>query len=77
MTFQLVEGNDSVFKVECNGETMFERAQEGRFPLYHELQLRIFRRFLKPEHLIEATRQKWNRILQAKGLTWDQFFLED
>ena len=75
-TFELIEGDNSVFKVECNGETVFERAKEGRFPLYHETQLRIFRRFLKPLHLMDATREKWNRILEAKGLTWDQVFSE-
>ena len=75
-TFELIEGNNSVFKVECNGKTVFERVKEGRFPLYHEVQLRIFRRFLKPQNLKEATREKWNRILEEKGLNWDQVFLE-
>ncbi len=76
VTFELIEGSNSVFKVECNGETVFERAQEGRFPLYHEIQLRIFRRFLKADNLTETTQAKWNRILEAKGLTWDQVFLK-
>ncbi len=75
-TFELIEGDNSVFKVECNGETVFERAKEGRFPLYHEVQLRIFRRFLNPHNLRDATREKWNRILEANGLTWDQVFSE-
>ncbi len=75
-TFELMEGNNSVFKVECNGEIVFERTKEGRFPLYHEVQLRIFRRFLKPHNLKDAAREKWNGILAAKGLTWDQVFLE-
>lgn len=75
-TFELVKGNNSVFKVECNGETVFERAKEGRFPMYHEIQLRIFRRFLCAENLIETTRQKWNRILEANGLSWDQVLLK-
>ena len=52
----------------------FRLAKEGRFPLYHEIQLRIFRRFLSPENLLEATYEKWNRILEAKGLTWEQVF---
>lgn len=78
VSFNLVEGNNSVFKVECNGVTVFERAEEGRFPLYHEIQLRIFRRFLLAENLIETTQEKWNRILEAKGLTWDQvFFMQE
>jgi selT/selW/selH-like putative selenoprotein len=55
VTFEFIEGSNGVFKVECNGETVFERTQEGRFPLYHEIQLRIFRRFLSAENLIEAT----------------------
>ena len=76
VTFELIEGHEGVFAVECNGETVFERAQEGRFPLYHEIQLRIFRRFLSAENLIEATQEKWNRILKAKGLTWDQVLLK-
>jgi len=76
MTFELVEGSNSVFKVECNGQTVFERAKEGRFPLYHEIQLRIFRRFLRPENLQEAAQTKWNRILEAKGLTWEQVYLQ-
>ncbi len=75
VSFELIEGSNSVFKVECNGETVFERAQEGRFPLYHELQLRVFRRFLKADNLTEATQEKWNRILEAKGLSWNQVFL--
>lgn len=76
VTFELIEGCNSVFKVECNGETVFDRAQEGRFPLYHEIQLRISRRFLSAENLIEATQEKWNRILETKGLTWDQVLLK-
>ena len=76
-TFDLIEGNNSVFRVECNGKTVFDREKEGRFPLYHEVQLRIFSRFLKPENLKEATREKWNRILEGKGLTWDRVFLEN
>ena len=55
---------------------MFERSQEGRFPLYHEIQLRIFRRFLRAENLIETTQEKWNLILEAKGLTWDQVLIK-
>ena len=65
-----------MYKVECNGKTVFERAIEGRFPLYHEVQLRVFRRFLKPDDLIDVTREKWNGILKAKGLTWDQVHLD-
>ena len=75
-TFELIKGDNGVFNVECNGEVVFERAKEGRFPFYHEIQLRVFRRFLKPHHLMDATREKWNRILEAQGLTWDQVFLE-
>jgi predicted Rdx family selenoprotein len=75
VTFELIEGSNSVFDVECNGETVFEKAHEGRFPLYHEIQLRIFRKFLSAENLIEATQEKWDRILEAKGLTWDQVLL--
>ena len=75
-TFELITGENSVFNVECNEETVFERAKEGRFPLYHEIQLRIFKRFLKPQNLRDATREKWNRILKAKGLNWDQVFAE-
>ena len=74
VTFQLIEGHNSVFNVQCNGKTVFDRTREGRFPLYHEVQLRIFRMFLKPDNLKEATQQKWNRILEAKGLTWNQVF---
>ena len=44
--------------------------------MYHEIQLRIFRMFLKKEHLKESTQQKWDRILAAKGLTWEQVFAE-
>ena len=72
VTFELIEGSKGVFEVECNRETIFDRAQEGRFPLYHEIQLRIFRRFLTAENLIEASQEKWNRVLEAKGLTWEQ-----
>lgn len=75
-TFELVEGSNSVFNVECNGEVVFNRLQAGRFPLYHEIQLRIFRRFLRPENLTTATRDKWNRILAARGLTWDQVLID-
>ena len=76
MTVAFVEGKNSVFNVECNGETVFDRASEGRFPMYHELPLRIFRRFLSAEHLIDESQAKWNQILKAKGLTWDQVFLK-
>ena len=76
VTFESIEGTNSVFKVECNGVTVFECAQEGRFPLYHELQLRIFRSFLSADNLVEAAQEKWNRILEANGLTWDQVFLK-
>jgi predicted Rdx family selenoprotein len=76
VTFQLIEGHQSVFNVQCNGKTVFDRQSEGRFPLYHEVQLRIFRMFLNPENLKEATQQKWNRILEAKGLTWNQVWLQ-
>lgn len=75
-TFELIEGTNSVFHVECNGETVFDRAAERRFPLYHETQLRVFRRFLGPEHLMDSTRDKWNRILTASGLTWKQVLSE-
>ena len=75
VTFGLIEGRNSVFKVECNGATVFERSQEGRFPRYHEIPLRIFRQFLNAENLVPMTRHKWNRILEAKGLTWDQVFV--
>lgn len=76
-TFELIAGNNSVFRVECNGKMMFDRAKEGRFPLYHEIQLRIFRRLLEPENLRDTTREKWNRILAGEGLTWDRVFLEN
>mgnify|MGYP000135578344 CR=1 FL=1 len=76
MTFDLVEGNNSVFKVDCNGETVFERSQEDRFPLYHEIQLRMFRRFLSVENLVDATRHKWDHILKTHGLSWDQVFMK-
>ena len=36
------------------------------------IQLRVFRRFLTPEHLQPATREKWDRTLASEGLTWDQ-----
>ena len=67
-------GSGSVFNVQCNGQTVFDRISEGRFPMYHEIQMRTFRMFLKREHLKESTQQKWDRILAAKGLTWEQVF---
>ena len=70
--FELIEGRNSIFRVECNDQTVFDRATEQRFPLYHEIQLRIFRMFLKAENLRDDTRDKWNRILAGKGLDWDQ-----
>jgi len=72
--FRLVEGTGSVFNVQCNGQTVFDRLSEGRFPMYHEIQMRMFRMFLKKEHLKESTQQKWDRILASNGLTWNQVF---
>jgi selT/selW/selH-like putative selenoprotein len=74
VAFRLVEGSNSEFNVQCNGRTVFDRIIEGRFPMYHEIQMRMFRMFLKKEHLKESTQQKWERILTAKGLTWEQVF---
>lgn len=72
--FQLIEGSGSVFNVQCNGQTVFDRISEGRFPMYHEIQMRIFRMFLKKENLKQSTQQKWDRILTSNGLTWEQVF---
>ena len=69
--FRLVEGAGSVFNVQCNGQTVFDRRSEGRFPMYHEIQMRMFRMFLKKEDLKEKTQEKWDRILAAKGLSWE------
>ncbi len=44
--------------------------------MYHEIPIRIFRMFLKADDLVEVTEAKWNRILEAKGLTWEQVYLE-
>jgi selT/selW/selH-like putative selenoprotein len=76
LNVRFVEGAGSVFNVQCNGQTVFDRMSEGRFPMYHEIQMRMFRMFLKKENLKESTQQKWDRILAAKGLTWEQVFAE-
>lgn len=75
-SFELIKGDNSVFRVECNGDTIFDRAAEGRFPLYHEIQLRVFRRYLNPEDLLDATRDKWERILKARGFDWGQILID-